>query len=374
MDWMIRCIDNNSHRDFLRTRLWLRTNIADLEKTRKRVEHYYSINPEKGGQKIWTLDELDRQMWKISLCEELHIEMIWYLLEIVQLNTTLMLKGRTNGVWQRLLFDQNIIKVMKEEPLLSWFYKGLCLMKLKQRKAAVNCFQIGTRRTYNARRTCPKSSKLATCPKSSKPAWPNMSSQATLFLSMLNFGKANHQESPELDGQDMRKAIDFCPRRDRTEIFDLITKESKYRDVSMFRNSYRISEFFQNGKSGVQLDAEEQNEPEISDEEDELPKESESGAAKSDSSQFDLAKITNCNDEQEEKELKVSSSVLEEVYQMEQNAAEERQKEAKKMQSISINPDVKLIVQEMEVSKEKATRILREHSGNVVNALTSLTN
>ena len=36
--------------------------------------------------------------------------------------------------------------------------------------------------------------------------------------------------------------------------------------------------------------------------------------------------------------------------------------------------DVELIVQEMEIPKEKADRVLREHGGDVVAALTALVN
>ena len=47
----------------------------------------------------------------------------------------------------------------------------------------------------------------------------------------------------------------------------------------------------------------------------------------------------------------------------------------KELAKVSIKKeDVELIVEEMEISKTKAERTLREHAGNVVEALASLTN
>ena len=47
----------------------------------------------------------------------------------------------------------------------------------------------------------------------------------------------------------------------------------------------------------------------------------------------------------------------------------------KELAKVSIKKeDVDLIVEEMEISKSKAERTLREHEGNVVEALAALTN
>ena len=47
----------------------------------------------------------------------------------------------------------------------------------------------------------------------------------------------------------------------------------------------------------------------------------------------------------------------------------------KELAKVSIKKeDVELIVKEMEISKDKAERTLREHAGNIVEALASLTN
>ena len=55
--------------------------------------------------------------------------------------------------------------------------------------------------------------------------------------------------------------------------------------------------------------------------------------------------------------------------------AEKRKAKEKELAKVSIKKeDVDLIVEEMEISKTLAERTLREHAGNVVEALASLTN
>ena len=55
--------------------------------------------------------------------------------------------------------------------------------------------------------------------------------------------------------------------------------------------------------------------------------------------------------------------------------AEKRRAKEKELAKVSITKeDVDLIVEEMEISKTIAERTLREHAGNVVEALASLTN
>ena len=56
-------------------------------------------------------------------------------------------------------------------------------------------------------------------------------------------------------------------------------------------------------------------------------------------------------------------------------ASAEKLAREKELSKVSIkNEDVDLIVQELEVTKAKAERTLREHQGNVVEAMTALTN
>ena len=55
--------------------------------------------------------------------------------------------------------------------------------------------------------------------------------------------------------------------------------------------------------------------------------------------------------------------------------AAKRMAREKELAKVSIKKeDVELIVKEMEISKDKAERTLREHAGNIVEALASLTN
>ena len=55
--------------------------------------------------------------------------------------------------------------------------------------------------------------------------------------------------------------------------------------------------------------------------------------------------------------------------------AAKRMAREKELAKVSIKKeDVELIVKEMEISKDKAERTLREHTGNIVEALASLTN
>ena len=111
-----------------------------------------------------------------------------------------------------------------------------------------------------------------------------------------------------------------------------------------------------------------------SDEDDDILNESLN--VKNDSSKAAMAKMTDFDDDEDDpKELEISQAALAVVYQQEQNEALERQKRESKMLKLSVNrEDVDLIVQEMEISRERAERVLREHDGNVVNALVYLTN
>ena len=56
-------------------------------------------------------------------------------------------------------------------------------------------------------------------------------------------------------------------------------------------------------------------------------------------------------------------------------ASAEKSAKEKELAKVSINKaDIDLIVEEMELPKTKAERTLREHGGNVIEALASLTN
>uniref|UniRef100_UPI00358F71E8 huntingtin-interacting protein K n=1 Tax=Myxine glutinosa TaxID=7769 RepID=UPI00358F71E8 len=94
---------------------------------------------------------------------------------------------------------------------------------------------------------------------------------------------------------------------------------------------------------------------------------------KHDSGAADLEKVT---DYAEEKEISASNlesamSVIGDKRTLEQSAKQEREKELAK---VTIKKeDVELIMTEMEISRSTAERSLREHLGNVVEALVSLT-
>jgi len=97
---------------------------------------------------------------------------------------------------------------------------------------------------------------------------------------------------------------------------------------------------------------------------------------KHDSGTADLEKVT---DYAEEKEIAPSSSNFDDALAniRTKQAAESAQRMAreKELAKISVSKeDVDLIVFEMEIPKSKAERVLREHNGNVVEALAALAN
>merc|ERR1712062_747698 len=96
---------------------------------------------------------------------------------------------------------------------------------------------------------------------------------------------------------------------------------------------------------------------------------------KHDSGAADLEKVT---DYAEEKEIGSSSAAEDAIAVINNKQVEEaakRMAREKELAKVSIKKeDVELIVKEMEISKEKAERTLREHAGNIVEALASLTN
>jgi len=96
---------------------------------------------------------------------------------------------------------------------------------------------------------------------------------------------------------------------------------------------------------------------------------------KHDSGAADLEKVT---DYAEEKEIAPSSSNFDDALAniRTKQAAESAQRLAreKELAKVSVSKeDIDLIVQELEIPKVKAERTLREHHGNIVQALASLT-
>ncbi|KAF7995745.1 hypothetical protein HCN44_006852 [Aphidius gifuensis] len=97
--------------------------------------------------------------------------------------------------------------------------------------------------------------------------------------------------------------------------------------------------------------------------------------AKYDSGAADLERVT---DYAEEKEITSSdgfSCALSLIGDRRNKEAAEKIAREKELQKISIKKeDVDLIMKEMEINRNKAERTLREHNGNVVEALVTLTN
>uniref|UniRef100_A0A8C6TK64 Huntingtin interacting protein K n=1 Tax=Neogobius melanostomus TaxID=47308 RepID=A0A8C6TK64_9GOBI len=95
---------------------------------------------------------------------------------------------------------------------------------------------------------------------------------------------------------------------------------------------------------------------------------------KHDSGAADLERVTDYAEEKEisAEDLHTAMSVIGDRRSREQKAKQEREKELAK---VTIKKeDVELIMQELEISRLVAERSLREHLGNVVEALVALTN
>ncbi|XP_036400346.1 huntingtin-interacting protein K [Megalops cyprinoides] len=98
----------------------------------------------------------------------------------------------------------------------------------------------------------------------------------------------------------------------------------------------------------------------------EKPRKHDSGAA-------DLERVTDYAEEKEisSSDLETAMSVIGDRRSREQKAKQEREKELAK---VTIKKeDVELIMSEMEIPRGMAERSLREHMGNVVEALIALT-
>uniref|UniRef100_A0A0A9WYV2 Huntingtin-interacting protein K n=1 Tax=Lygus hesperus TaxID=30085 RepID=A0A0A9WYV2_LYGHE len=99
-------------------------------------------------------------------------------------------------------------------------------------------------------------------------------------------------------------------------------------------------------------------------------------SAKHDSGAADLERVT---DYAEEKEISAASDEFKGAMSFigdlrNKEAAEKMAKERELLKVAISKEDVDLIVNEFEISRPKAERVLREHLGNVVDALTALTN
>lgn len=95
---------------------------------------------------------------------------------------------------------------------------------------------------------------------------------------------------------------------------------------------------------------------------------------KHDSGAADLERVTDYAEEKEiqSSNLETAMSVIGDRRSREQKAKQEREKELAK---VTIKKeDVELIMNEMEIPRSAAERSLREHMGNVVEALISLSN
>ncbi|XP_072004508.1 huntingtin-interacting protein K [Engystomops pustulosus] len=95
---------------------------------------------------------------------------------------------------------------------------------------------------------------------------------------------------------------------------------------------------------------------------------------KHDSGAADLERVTDYAEEKEiqSSNLETAMSVIGDRRSREQKAKQEKEKELAK---VTIKKeDVELIMHEMEIPRSAAERSLREHMGNVVDALIALTN
>ncbi|KAK4319568.1 hypothetical protein Pmani_009508 [Petrolisthes manimaculis] len=94
-------------------------------------------------------------------------------------------------------------------------------------------------------------------------------------------------------------------------------------------------------------------------------------AAKHDSGAADLERVTNYA---EEKEIKSDANIISVINDVKrQNDANKLAKE-QELAKVSIKKDdVELICRELEISKKEAERALREHQGNLLETLVTLT-
>lgn len=105
-----------------------------------------------------------------------------------------------------------------------------------------------------------------------------------------------------------------------------------------------------------------------------VPEKSQKKAAKYDSGAADLERVTDYAEEKEISSQGVAGAISA-IGDRRNKEVLEKQAREKELLKVSIRKeDVDLIVREMEISRTVAERTLREYHGNVVNALTALTN
>lgn len=97
-------------------------------------------------------------------------------------------------------------------------------------------------------------------------------------------------------------------------------------------------------------------------------------SAKHDCGAADLEKVTDYAEEKEISTQDFSGAISLIGDQRNKQAAEKIAREKELLKVLIKKEDVDLIVREMEISRIKAERTLREHHGNVVKALIALTN
>jgi NACalpha-BTF3-like transcription factor len=109
------------------------------------------------------------------------------------------------------------------------------------------------------------------------------------------------------------------------------------------------------------------NEPETSDAKTPAPSKHDSGAA-------DLEKVT---DYAEEKEISAGdlNNAMNAISDKRKKDAEQKAEREKQLASVKVKKeDVELIVNEFEIPKTKAERVLKEHNADLVAALSALIN
>ncbi|XP_076041546.1 huntingtin-interacting protein K [Oratosquilla oratoria] len=107
------------------------------------------------------------------------------------------------------------------------------------------------------------------------------------------------------------------------------------------------------------------------DDEVEKEKGKEKKAAKHDSGAADLEKVTNYA---EEKEIKSDANFMSVINDMKRQEAANKLAKDQELAKVSIRKeDVELIIRELEITKAKAERALREHQGNLIKTLVTLT-
>ncbi|ROT62400.1 huntingtin-interacting protein K [Penaeus vannamei] len=95
-------------------------------------------------------------------------------------------------------------------------------------------------------------------------------------------------------------------------------------------------------------------------------------AAKHDSGAADLEKVTNYA---EEKEIKSNANFMSVINDVKKQDEATRSAKEQELMKVSIKKeDVELIMKELEIPKVKAERALREHQGNLIETLVTLTN